>query len=137
MIEITSAPSDFIDKIDPRDRKRLGLRTTEEIEHSNTLQDERALQSDIRGLLAQKTPEIFYINPPMHKKSGLPVGAPDFLLCYWSVPLAFECKTGTNKQTDAQYQMQNKMKLNGWKYFVITSLDQVRAILTAIEVSNV
>lgn len=130
-IDLNTVPESFRNKIDAKDRKGLGIRTTEETERMIEADNERELQSQIRQYLNQR--EIVYINPSMNKKSELPEGWSDFTLAYRGVPLAFECKVSTD-QTPEQNHMELAMTRNGWRYYIIRNLSEVRAILTAIEV---
>ena len=121
----------------PQDqRQQLGknARTMPQIEAANNAKSEKKLQGLIGQYLRQRG--IVFICPPMNRKSTLPEGWADFTFAWHGEPIAFECKAGSNKQSDEQHEMQRKMELNGWRYFVITELDQVRTILNAVELKG-
>lgn len=120
--------------IAPEHRKELGILTAQEAEIKNETQAERDLQNSIRQYLNQR--EIDYINPPMNKKSTLPLGWPDFTLVFKGVPLTFECKVQGRKQSIEQNNRERSMLRNGWRYIVITSLADLKSVFTAIEVSK-
>ncbi len=131
-INIDTVPESFRNKIDAKDRKELGIRTREEVQFNYDEVSERELQNQIADYLNVK--DIVAFQQRMDRKSNMVLGAPDFLCCYQTVPLAFECKVGTNKQTPEQNRMELAMTRNGWRYYIIRNLSEVRAILTAIEV---
>lgn len=135
-IDTTVIPENLLRYMSEKDRLALGKSGLTQDDHQNNLDavNERSLQSDIRQELNRRG--IHFINPPMSERvKGMPIGSPDFHLCYKGVPLAFECKCGRNQQSTEQHDMEAKMtdSVNGWRYFVITDLAQVRAILAAVD----
>ncbi len=121
-------------RIDPSHRKELGIRTIEEVDQHIEEQSERNLQNQICDYL--RTKNIVVSCQRMDRRSNVAIGMADMLLCHHAVPLAFEIKVGTNKQTPEQNHMELAMTRNGWRYYIIRNLAEVRAILMAIEVSN-
>lgn len=120
--------------IAPEHRRELGISTREEVEEQNDILSERELQNQICDYL--RTKDIVVSCQRMDRRSNVAIGMADMLLCYFSVPLAFECKVGRNEQTREQNEMELKMIRNGWRYYIIRNLSEVRAILTAIEVKH-
>lgn len=121
-------------RICPEHRKELGILTAPEIEVKNDTKSERELQNQISDFL--RTKNIVASVQRMDRKSNVAAGMADFLLCYHSIPLAFECKVGKNEQTKEQREMELAMRDNGWNYYIIRNLSEVRSILTAIEISK-
>lgn len=120
--------------IAPEHRKELGIMTHDEVVEKNEAQSERDLQNQIADYLRQR--DIVPFNQRMDRKSNMVEGAPDFLCCYHAIPLAFECKVGSNKQTPEQNNMELAMTRNGWRYYIIRNLAEVRAVLVAIEINH-
>lgn len=132
--ELLAAHPDFQDKIAPADRKALGIKTRAERASKIERTSERELQADIRTELKRR--DIPFVNPPMFKKSELATGSPDFQFTYGAISVAFECKVGTNQQSQAQHEMEARLIRCGVRYFVITAISQVRSILTSIEIQS-
>lgn len=129
----TCLPENLRRAMNPSDRFLMGkkARTMPEIEKAIDAKSEKQLQGLISQYLRQKG--IEFICPPMNKRSALPIGWPDFTFSYRGTPFLFECKVGANKQSEEQCEMEYKLRQDGWRYFVITELEQVRTILRAVE----
>jgi hypothetical protein len=124
-------PDHFLEKIaDPKDRRALGLKTTEETRKELIEQSERELHEQLFALLGRN--EVVYIHAPMFRRSQLPPGWPDFSFVYRGVALAWECKVGGEEPNDEQRKMHVRLTANGWKVDVIESLEQAQNILKEI-----
>lgn len=129
-LDSTLLPQHLVNIMDKKDRAALGKkgRTTEEIDAKILFKRETEFQGQIRNLLNQNG--IEFINPPMNKKSGLPIGWPDFTCCINGHAVGIEAKIPGEKPRPTQDLCHEKMKKNGWKIHVVTSLDQVREIIS-------
>lgn len=119
----------------PADRAKLGKAglLASEAEAKRVYKSEAELQGDIRQYL--NLHEIEYINPPMNKKSGLPIGWPDFSLSYRGVAILIECKVEGEKPKPHQREMIEKLgnKKNAWVVIVAYSLAEVQHLMRAID----
>lgn len=111
------------------DRKALGKagQTAEEAMAAYSARSEKDLQKQISNLLNLRG--IVFINPPMHKRSILPTGWPDYTFALASTPIAIEVKIGKKEASEEQKEIHDKMRRNGWQVHVVRTLDEVRAIL--------
>jgi hypothetical protein len=124
-------PNHFLEKIaDPKDRKALGLKTTEETRKELIEQTEKELHEQIFALLWRN--EVVYIHAPMFRRSQLLPGWPDFTFCYRGVALVWECKVGGEEPTEEQRKMLVRLRANGWRIEIIESLEQAQNVLKEI-----
>jgi hypothetical protein len=129
---MTIIPENLLRCVNPADRKKLGPagQTAEEAMASFTAKSEKDLQKQICNLLSLRG--IVYINPPMHKRSILPPGWPDFTFALAGVPVAIEAKIGKEQPSDEQREMHALLTRDGWKVRVVRSLEEVRTILNCV-----
>lgn len=125
-------PSHIYPLMTPQDRASLGkhARTREEIERDNEADGEKALQRMVADYLRVR--DIYYIQQPMHKRSQIRPGAPDFHCCHKGRFIALECKWGAGKQTDEQRDCETQIQACGGAYYVIRALDEVKRILDGV-----
>lgn len=69
------------------------------------------------------------INPPMHTRSQLPIGHPDFTFVWKGVPICAEVKIWGEKPNLVQKEYHQRLELDGWRVFVVTSVEDVKSIL--------
>jgi hypothetical protein len=124
----TVLPQNVVNKMDPADRKRLGVRTRHEDNLRWSERAEKQLQEQVAALLDRN--DIVFIRPPMNRRSTLPSGWPDFTGAYNGIPFAWECKTGDAVCSDDQVHMQAKLLANGWRVRVIRTLGEAQEELT-------
>ena len=122
-----------LDKMSVESRKPLGRAglTTAECDERQIKQAEKLLQEQIRGLL--NTQDIDNINPPMHKKSEMPLGWPDHTFAYRGVPVAIECKVVGQKPKPHQAERMESMRRNGWTVIVAYDVTDAQKLLRAID----
>jgi hypothetical protein len=125
-------PENYLRLMSPEDREPLGKAgmTLPEIEEKNDVASEKKLQDLIENYLTLR--DIFVGRQRMDKKSNMALGWPDFVFAYKGKPIALEVKVGSNKQTPEQLHAERLMIQNGWAYYVVRSLPEVKAILDAI-----
>lgn len=109
---------------------KLGF-TMEELILRDRAKNEKQLQNNIVRLLGLHG--VVAIRQRMDKKSNVVVGCPDILCAIHGTPCAFEAKMPGEKPTKDQYDIQEKMRLNGWRVFLVHDLHEVKNILEAIE----
>jgi hypothetical protein len=132
-------PQNIVDRMDADDREiyaraagkaSAGWTSTETREKAKQ-RDEKALQKQIADFL--RINRVEFVCPPMNKRSSLPVGWPDFTLCYQGTPLAFECKAWGERPRPEQNQRIQAMRDNGWVVLVVHQLQDVQEVFRAID----
>jgi hypothetical protein len=130
--------------INKGERKKLGLKTVDEIVANAEVKSERDLHKQIANLLRLRGIEFF--SSRMDKRTTTQVGMPDFLfsikyrpsyddttasLLNWPVACAWELKLPGKKLDPEQQAMFERMSTgtNGWQCSVITSVDEALAEL--------
>lgn len=121
-------PDHILSKM-PKDARPEGAAgmTRPEIAEAQEIKSERELQNQIASYLSVR--DIFFGRQRMDKRSNMTLGWPDFAMAYKGVPIALECKVGTGKQSEEQAKAQVRMEANGWRYFEVRSLAEVKIIL--------
>lgn len=118
------------------DRMPLGKSgwTSEEALLKQTIEGEGQLQKQITQWLNLKG--IFVLQTRFGTKSKMIPGTPDICcvikrgeLNFDVVPMAFEVKFGLGELSDEQRNVMEKMRNNGWQYYVVRSLAQVMEIV--------
>ena len=97
---------------------------------------ERDLQARIYAYLTQHRQAGTVrgvINPPMHKRSQLPTGWPDFTFAYRGKAVALEAKLPGNKAEPHQAERHEQMRADGWFVMVVHSVDEAAAVLDAVD----
>lgn len=112
-----SIPPHIIPLMSLEERRRYGLIPAQDTGGGVPEGEEDKLQRLIAGWLTVNG--VRFINPPMHLKSTLPPGWPDFTFCIRGRPFAIECKTKAGKCTPEQLGMQRDLKANGWTVAVV------------------
>ena len=130
---MTLYPTHFLEKIDPKDRKRMGKSglTQKEIEAKIEYKNEAELQEQIRSLLVQYGVK-FIVRQPMNKKSNLIPGTPDFLFVYLGTPVAIEAKTLTGTLSPDQRALLPYIYQDGWTVLIARKLEEVRELMDGI-----
>ncbi len=120
---------DHILKLMPKEDRPAGVigMTRTEINEVQETKSEKELQNLIQNYLGLRG--IFAGRQRMDKRSNLVIGWPDVFFSYKGIPIALECKVGAGKQTQEQKEAQVKMEANGWRYFEVRSLQEVKIIL--------
>ena len=86
--------------------------TSSEAEASFIARCEKDLQKKIAAWLSRNS--LPFINPPMHRKSALPVGWPDFTFSIHGRACAVEAKHDKNKPSKEQIEKRNELIAAGW-----------------------
>ncbi len=97
---------------------------------------ERDLQARIYAYLTQhreKGTVHGVINPPMHKRTQLPTGWPDFSFVYRGKAVALEAKIPGKKAEPHQVKCHEEMRTDGWLVMVVNSVDDAAAVLDAVD----
>lgn len=132
-------PQHIVERMSPEDRgtyakslgaPALGL-TKNEARDAARSRCEKELQRDVGRYLNML--EIEYICPPMHRRSVLPEGWPDFTLCYKGFPVALECKAWGEKPRPEQSRRMEAMRANGWLCHVVYSVADVQDQLRQLD----
>ncbi len=88
---------------------------------------EKELQQQIEAFLTLR--EVLVVRQRMDKKSNVKVGCPDILFVEGGIAYAFEVKLPGKLPTDEQARAMKQMTENGWRCWVVNSLQQVKEIL--------
>lgn len=122
-------PEHIRQKMNPEDRQIVGkaARTNEEAAALQEAKSEKELQNLIVNYLRLRN--IVVGRQRMDRKSNLIIGYPDIWFAFNSVPIAFEVKLPGKSLTSEQLMMLENMLQNGWKTFVVHSVDDVRKAL--------
>lgn len=133
----TVLPDKFLRCMPKAERKRLGKSglLMEELILRDRIKTEKQFQENILAYL--RLHNIVAGRQRMDKKSNMAVGWPDFVFAVPpGIPVAFESKLPGQDQTPEQKDMQKKMEANGWRYFVVHDMHEVKNILESIENHN-
>jgi len=130
---MTVIPDNLLRLMDPKDRASLGKagRTFEELTVKNRAKNEKAFQEDVFRILRIRGMRWIHHTRTDKRPTG-PVGTPDFLFAYRDHPCAIECKMENGALTHDQIAMMESMRLDGWKYAVCRTHDEVRRFLDSI-----
>lgn len=122
-------PDKFLSRMSASDRKSLGKagKTSPECRADAMNRSERELQREIAEYLRMRG--IEFINPPMNRRSTLPVGWPDFTFAHNGVPVAVEVKVWGETPRQDQKARHEAMRGNGWRVYVVSSLLDLREVL--------
>lgn len=93
--------------------------------------EERRIQSEISALLRLR--EVPFINPPMHRRSHLPVGWPDFTLAWRGFPVVLEVKVGGAAPRCEQRECALRLIDHGWRYATVHSSGEAMEFLRNID----
>lgn len=128
-------PEHVLKRMNPADRPRgvAGMLRVE-IDEKNDKKTEKEIQSQISGLLRIR--EIVFYQSRMDKKPTVAIGLPDFAFTYHSIPIALEVKTSIGKLTEEQTETHKNMRANGWKVFVVRSVQEAKTVLDSISTSQ-
>lgn len=132
----TVLPDHVLRLMSKADRAKLGKAgvTAAEAAQKQEAKSERELSDQVYALLTLRGVK-FIVRSRFDKKTTQRKGVPDILCCFGGVPLAFELKTPQGKLSTEQHQAGICMLQDGWRWQVITSLDEVRDLLNSIEYS--
>jgi len=95
---------------------------------------EKELQREIARYLSLLG--IPMINPPMHKRSMLPKGWPDFTFAHRGIPVAWECKAVGGALRPDQARLRDQMQAHGWQWRLIRDCGDAKVHLHEIELIN-
>ena len=132
-------PEHVLNKLSPQDREEHARitghpnagRTAQECQQAYTERAEKEAQKEISKFL--RVSGIWFINPPMNRKSALPTGAPDFIFARKSAAIALEVKTNGNKPRPEQNACHAEMRANGWLVYVVSGAAEVKDIFRAMD----
>lgn len=126
-----SIPENVLSKMDPKDRAKLGVMSLTEANEKQIIRDEKDLQSRIVNLIRLRGWE--YVNPPMHVRSRMPKGYPDFtIFCPNGKTIFFECKVENKKLEPEQIEWEVKLKALGFDHYVVRDVATAKSILDSI-----
>lgn len=115
--------------ISAQDRAPMGKAgiTYAEAQVKADVKSERELQNQIENWLRLNSIPAF--RQRMDRKSNMPIGTPDFLVCWRGCFYAFEVKVGNNKPTKEQEQCLDAIRAAGGFAFVVRSLMEVKMVI--------
>jgi hypothetical protein len=112
--------------LDPKDKAELGERalTYDEIEERAGARVEKELHDQYWAFLMRNgfNPKLI-IHAPMHKRSALPVGFPDFMVMRDNKTLLIEFKVGKNTTSFEQNDVLNALAENKFTSLVLHTLE--------------
>jgi hypothetical protein len=108
--------------------KDHALLTSEEVQSNIDARSERELQALIENWFRIQDPPIPAFRQRMDKKSNMPIGTPDFLVCYRGVFYALEVKVGSNHPTPEQTRCLQSIEAQGGIAAVVRSLNDLHTI---------
>lgn len=122
-------PDRVLVKVRAEDRKRMGKAgvTSAEAQEAADLKSERELQNQIENWFRLNGIPAF--RQRMDRKSNMPIGTPDFLVCYKGRFIALECKVGNNEPTIEQMNCLTAIHKAGGTCEVIRCLQDVKKLL--------
>lgn len=128
-------PDNIISKMSAADRKRLKLKTSEEVLEEQNAREELEHQEKLCEYLNLK--EIPYWHSRTDRKTTTKKGTPDFCIVYKGAALIIECKGPRGKLTESQRQFIDRLQ-NAQTYVHITrssneSLTVVKAWLASLK----
>lgn len=130
-------PENILRCMSAKERKAIGAGAMTSSEANAVYEDrlEKELHKLINGYLRQRG--IVPGHQRMDKKSNMKAGYPDFVFVVRDsnlkpVPIAIEAKVGKNVLTDDQVNVMKQMIMNGWSYFLVRSLQELKEILDGI-----
>lgn len=117
----------------PEQRATLGKvgKLRSEIEQEQRLKREKDIQKEIAQYL--RFHDIYYGQARMDKKTTNILGWPDFTFCFDGVPIALEVKCPGGVQSEDQKEAERRMTANGWSYYLVHSLEDVKHIITSLK----
>jgi hypothetical protein len=138
MIRARVIPQWIVDLMIPEDRERYALSlgkpsmgwTSAQAVAKSVLKREKEIQRDIANFLKQE--KKLFINPPMNKRSTLPSGWPDFTFSVNGRFVGVEVKIPGAVPDPHQLECHKELRLDGNLVFVVTSLEQFRAIFSSL-----
>jgi hypothetical protein len=106
------------------DRKSLGKAglTLAEVFAKAAIRSEKQLHQLIEQDLSRRN--VPYYHSRTDKRATISRGLPDFAFAFEGVPVAVECKLAGEQLTAEQELTLEKMRLCGWKVFVIHDFDE-------------
>lgn len=127
----SSIPENILRRMSVKDRKELGVQTAEEAQATFIARNERELQNQISQFLRMKG--IWFYNARMDRATTAAKGVPDYLLAWGYQPVAMEVKFGNGKLSTEQMATHNAMLKNGWRVYIVRSVEDVKIILDSLE----
>lgn len=126
---MTVLPDNVLRRLDPSVRKSLGKAgvTAQEAQDKLGEKLERDLQRQIASMLTLHG--IEFCSPRMDRRTRIKKSWPDFTFAVNGMACAFEAKRPGEKATQDQSEMHDRMRKNGWRVVVVTSVEQVRNLL--------
>lgn len=136
---MTDLPENILKRLSPEDRKTLGKSGMLASEAQTKIDGKREslVHRDIENWLRQRG--IFFIHSRTDKKTTNANGTPDFIFmwCFYDyvdkahiyTGMAIEVKVNGNNLSPEQLTVKAQMEANGWNYFVVASLDELRVYL--------
>lgn len=125
-------PNSVLEKMDSKDRPPgVSGMLASEIHANNVVKAEKALQKDISRLLKLK--QIPFINPPMNKRSMLPIGWPDYTIILPNgITIFWEAKAVGGALRPEQVKMRDALTFLGHQWRLIRYLGEAQAHLREI-----
>jgi hypothetical protein len=124
-------PDNILRLMPKEERERLGKAgiTRDEAVQSAEAKNERDLQDQIQAFLQIR--EIIVGRQRMDKKSNMIEGWPDIVFCYRGIPWAWEVKLPGKEPEPHQQACLEKMRANGWRVAVVSSVSHARELIGA------
>ncbi len=124
-----SLPENILKRMDPKDRAPLGkgFKTSAEAQATCDAQSEKQVQKQIENWFRLNGIPAF--RQRMDRKSNMPIGTPDFLVCLRGGFWAFEVKVGNNIPTQEQNDCLNAIQNAGGYAWIVNSLEEVKQII--------
>jgi len=122
---------DMAARMDPKDRKALGVLTPEQRDTKIEAKEEAPLQRLCEQELSRRG--IMYLHLSFRAREK--IGWPDLTFVLnrrncWGLPVAVELKTTTGKLSEAQAWTLGQMAENGWRCHVCRSFERFVEIIT-------
>ena len=133
----TLLPDNVLKRMSPSDRKRLGKsgRTAEDCKRDHAHVSEREIHRQIEQWLNSKG--IVFRHDRMDRKTTGTVGWPDFTFAgdmgsRGACPVGIEVKAAGGTLSDEQRLLHDRMRLDGWRVFVVHSLQEMIEVLKGL-----
>lgn len=124
-------PNHILQKMSPKDRKDLGLLTSEEAIAKFEAKSERDLHKQISNFLSLRG--IWFVHSRTDRPTTQSKGVPDYIFVASYIPVGMEVKFGKGKLTPEQTSTLNAMTSNGWRTYTVRSVPELKEILDGLE----
>ncbi len=135
-IDSKTLPDSLVRCMGAADRARLGLAsvvdaTAPAARNKEDMKRERDLQIQIVSFLRMRGHTVIWSR--LDRRLTATKGTPDILLAVHGRAVALEAKLPGGKLSEDQERMRDGLIADGWKYALVTSLEEAKAVVDAVK----